>query len=192
MAALPYERRSNESDPAWEAFVLYRDAGLDRSLAKVAQALGKSVQLIERWSSSTRKEGHDWRKRVIAYDMDVDRRKRIGDLKGIEDMRRRQTRLALLAQDLVSLELGKLVKGAKKHGDASTVDPGLVAKLLESATKLERVVRGEPGEIIETHTADSVDLSGIPLDDLKAMRRVRAVLAAKREATADGESDTVH
>ena len=185
MAALPYERRKNEGDKPWEAFVLYRDMGLDRSHDRVASECSKNVSLISRWSRD-----HEWRKRVLAYDMAADRRKRIGDLKGIEDMRRRQTRLALLAQDLVHVELSKLVKGAKKHADAATVDPGLVAKLLEASTKLERVVRGEPGEIVETHINETVDLTGLSLDELKVMRTVRGKLAARRAA--DEENDTVH
>ena len=187
MAALPYERRENETDPAWAAFVVYRDMGLDRSLTKVSQAAGKDRSLMEKWSS-----GHEWRKRVIAYDMEADRRSRIGALKGVEDMRRRQTKLALLAQDLVTLELSKLVEGAKKHAGASTVDPALVAKLLETSTKLERVVRGEPGEIIETHSADAVDLSGATTDDLRALKRIKVSIAARRAAAGDGENDTVH
>lgn len=181
MAALPYERRESETDPAWGAFILYRDMGLDRSLAKVAAQLGKSDVLMSRWSSH-----HGWRKRVLAYDMEADRRQRIGALKGIEDMRRRHTRLAQRLQHLGHLELEKLVKAAEKHAIAGTLDSALVLKLIEQGAKMERVVRGEPGEIIETHTTDAPDLSGLTLDELKVMRAIRVKLTAQRE------NDTVH
>jgi hypothetical protein len=125
--------------------------------------------------------------------MEADRRSRIGALKGIEDMRRRQTKLAQDMQELGGVELRKLLTRAKKHKRAGTLDDGLVLKLVEAGTKLERVVRGEPGEIIETHITEAVDLSDVPLDDLKALKRVRAHMAARRAAAdTDGENDTVH
>ncbi len=173
MARRPYERRDSESDPAFAAFVLYRDMADERSLVKVAEVLGKSETLMSRWSVS-----HSWRKRVIAYDLELDRRKHIGDLKAVEGMRRRQTKLALDLQDLGGTELAKLIKSAKKHTKASTIDTSLVLKLIEAGSKLERVVRGEPGEIIETHTGDAPDLSGLTLEELRVMRRVREKLKA--------------
>lgn len=187
MAAQPYERRKDETDPAWAAFVLYRDAGLDRSLTRVSQDAGKDRSLMEKWSSR-----HEWRKRVVAYDMEADRRKRIGDLKGVEDMRRRHTRAAIALQDLGLAELTKLAKDAKRMAKVTLLDPALILKLIEQGAKLERLVRGEPGEIVETHT-DAVDLSTVSTDDLKALRRVRQQLRAKSEAAnTDVENDTVH
>lgn len=186
MARRPYERREKEGDEAFEAFAIYRDMGVGRSLVRVGEQLSKSEVLMARWSGV-----HEWVKRTHAYDMEIDRRKHIGDLKGIEDMRRRHTRLAMMAQDLVSLELKKLVKGAESHANATTVDANLVAKLLETSTKLERVVRGEPGEIIQTTGNDAVDLTGLPLEDLKAMKRVRDHIRASAAASAE-EIDTVH
>ena len=191
MAALPYERRDDETDPAWAAFVVYRDMGLERSLTKVSQATGKDRSLMEKWSSEAKK-GHGWRKRVVAWDLDVDRRRRIGALEGVQDMRRRQIKLGMELQELGGLELSKLITKAKKHKRAGTLDDALVLKLVEVGSKLERVVRGEPGEIIETHSGDALDLSDVSLDDLKALRRVKAAVAARRAAAEEDENGTVH
>lgn len=63
----PWERQPKESDPAWEAFVTYRDmpeeTGLKRSLSRVGQKLVKSTTMLSKWSSR-----HNWVKRVRAYD----------------------------------------------------------------------------------------------------------------------------
>jgi DNA anti-recombination protein RmuC len=58
-----WDRRANETGPAWEAFRTYLDQGSGRSHAEVVRRLGKSTALIERWSSR-----HDWVDRVAAYE----------------------------------------------------------------------------------------------------------------------------
>jgi hypothetical protein len=68
----PWERREHESDPAWQAFREYRDAGPDRSLGGVVRRStdgrpGRSLALVKRWSAR-----HEWRRRVEAYDRHLD------------------------------------------------------------------------------------------------------------------------
>lgn len=60
---LAWERQPEETARAYEAFVVYRDLGPARSLAKVGQALGKSTGLMERWSRT-----HEWVARVEALE----------------------------------------------------------------------------------------------------------------------------
>lgn len=62
-----WDRRDKESDPAWAAFQTYRDMGPQRSIRKVADALGKSGTLIGQWSSR-----HDWPNRVKAFERWMD------------------------------------------------------------------------------------------------------------------------
>lgn len=59
----PWERQPGESARPFAAASEYILAGPQRSLAKVGQKLGKSVVLLERWSSR-----HDWVNRASAYD----------------------------------------------------------------------------------------------------------------------------
>ena len=58
-----WERQPEETDPAFQAFEMYRAMGRVRSLAKVGCESGKHVTLIERWSVR-----HRWRERVEAWD----------------------------------------------------------------------------------------------------------------------------
>lgn len=62
-----WDRRENETDPAWVAFQTYRDMRHPRSIRDVAEALGKSASLIARWSSA-----HDWPNRVRAFERWMD------------------------------------------------------------------------------------------------------------------------
>ena len=173
----PYDKREKEGEEAFAAFAIYRDMGAERSHAKVAKQVGKNIGLMSRWAST-----HQWRKRCHAYDREMDRREQVGKLKGVEDMRRRQTKLALMLQDVGHLELAKMLKDAKTHAKAGTLEQGLVMKLIDLGTKLERLNRGEPGEIIENQNGESVDYSGLTLDDLKDMKRIQTKLRKAREA----------
>lgn len=74
---LPYDRLPGEAkrDKPWQAFCLYRDMGESRTLKKVANQLGKSLPLMERWS----REFH-WIERVRAFDNDQEIRRRNREL----------------------------------------------------------------------------------------------------------------
>lgn len=183
MAQAAYERRSNESEPAFAAFVVYRDLRDERSHVKVADMVGKNSHLISRWSKR-----HSWRTRVHEFDLENDRRKRLSDRREIDLMRRRQTKIAVDLQDLGSSELKRLKGRAERAKKANIVDPGLILKLIDLGTRLERLNRGEPGEIIEQHIDSGVDLSGLSVDELKALREIRTKLRAQQAETDEAES----
>ena len=58
-----WDKRPTESAVAFEAFTEYRNFGVKRSLDKVAKKLGKSNQLMSRWSRQ-----HEWVARSAAWD----------------------------------------------------------------------------------------------------------------------------
>lgn len=62
-----WEKQKKETLPAFEAFQTFRDMGNERSIRKVAKALGKSETLIGRWSSK-----HRWQKRISAWVVHID------------------------------------------------------------------------------------------------------------------------
>ena len=71
----PWERQAGESSVAYEAFLLYRNMSHEtdgekkkRRLASVAEKLGKSLKLIERWSFTW-----NWVERARAYDNELQR-----------------------------------------------------------------------------------------------------------------------
>lgn len=145
-----YERQPGESDPAWLAFTTYRDMGLTRTLVKTRETLGKKpgyLPVIEGWSRTA-----GWRVRVEAWDAEVDRRRRKADLRAIEEMRVRHTKLAMSLQGLGATELQKVLEDARKKGAKVRLSADQIARFIELGMKQERVSRGEPEEIYEQRT----------------------------------------
>ena len=58
-----WQRQPAETNKAFEAFVVYRDLGKERSLEAVARKLSKSSQLLKRWSAA-----NNWVERAGTYD----------------------------------------------------------------------------------------------------------------------------
>lgn len=131
-----WERQENESPQAFEAFAEYRNMGNDRSLAKVAERLGKSTPLMERWSRT-----HRWVARVEAWTDEQDRQTRENLSKGVTAMRKNHADIAT----------AMLVKAAKalQRLPAEEMAPRDIATLVDVAAKLERLSRGEATERTE-------------------------------------------
>lgn len=130
----PWERREGESAKAFEAFSVYLYMGTDRSLREVAEKLGKSRALIERWSRT-----HEWVKRATAYDDDV-RRKAASQahaqaIQKSRNMADRHIKIALEMQSVALKALAKL--------NVEEIDPKNIIAMLREATKLERENRAD-------------------------------------------------
>jgi transposase-like protein len=69
-----WDKLEGESSKAYAAFCAYRDLGFERSIAKVAQACGKSVGLLNRWSSQ-----YQWVSRADAYDQHLQKVKQAAE-----------------------------------------------------------------------------------------------------------------
>lgn len=59
----PWERQPGETSKAYEAFCVYRDMGLSRSVVKVGKDLGKAARTVEDWSRK-----YNWVQRTEAWD----------------------------------------------------------------------------------------------------------------------------
>lgn len=129
LVAQPWERLSGESAKAFEAFVVYRDAGADRSLAKVAQQLGKSTTLIERWSARD-----SWVLRAESWDVEQDRIWRAQQIASRREIGRRHLRIANAMQQ-------RLVDGLAKL-DVSKMSPRDISTWLEVSSKVQRAAIG--------------------------------------------------
>jgi len=138
-----WDRRPGESDKAYKAFLLYRDARLDRTLKKVAEMLNKSVQNVGRWCIRW-----DWRQRVEAWDRHVE------ELEALEtiQLRLEHRRLSLqIAKDLAkkvaqgarALEIVRVDTDGKEH---LAVKPADLIRLMESVHKLQDSVLGRSDE----------------------------------------------
>lgn len=132
----PWERQEYDTKKSFEAFCIYRDMGEERSIRKVAAQLSKSETLIARWSGN-----FNWVERCAAWDAEVDRQASLENLRNIRKMRERHAKLAVQAQDKVSEALEAMDIYGARVGD--------LARLLAEATKLERISRGDSGEVVE-------------------------------------------
>lgn len=144
----PWERRENESTKAYEAFCIYRDMGTQRSLSKVAEKLQKSETLMGRWSGN-----HDWVARAAKWDDEQDRIERETlqreQAKAIRDMRKRHA-------DIASVMLVKAARALQRIPD-DEIKPGDISRMVDVASKLERISRGDVGEVIEERDGGKVE-----------------------------------
>ena len=132
----PWERQPGETPKQWEAFALYRDMGAERSIQKVADALGKTKPNLGVWS----RENH-WVDRVTAWDAEVDRLNRLQQIKDIKKMRKNHATVASAMIVKAAQALNKIPVDDIKASD--------VSKMVEVASKLERISRGDVGDVIE-------------------------------------------
>lgn len=130
-----WERIETDTDKSWEAFVVYRDLGADRTLDKVAKVLGKSNGLIERWSQK-----HEWVRRAGLWDAQEDRSKQEGKLEDIRSMDRRHISIAQLFQQKVLDRIRDI--------DPEELTPNQLISWYEVAVRIERTARGKPSEIL--------------------------------------------
>ena len=148
-----WERQPEETARAFEAFVVYRDLGANRSLRKTAQELGKNCTTISEWSAK-----YDWVKRVAAWDAEQDRITRNEMLAEMASTRKRQRQQAKRMQ-----EKGMELLESISIGDAKLSE---VVSLLKAGMEQERIAIGDVGEVIEERNGgDSVPAVQIYLPD---------------------------
>lgn len=134
--AKPWERQPEETSKPFEAFCVYRDMGPGRSLSQVAEKLSKSETLIARWSGT-----YDWVERAAEWDSEQDRIARKAQLDEIIKMRKRHAKIAERALEKVAEAIENIQPIGMKDSD--------VARLMEAASKLERISRGDVGDVVE-------------------------------------------
>ncbi|MGN0998659.1 MAG: hypothetical protein ACI4PO_03830 [Faecousia sp.] len=136
----PWERQPGETPKPFEAFCVYRDMGLERSLSKVAAKLSKSETLMGRWSGQ-----YDWVKRAAAWDDEQERVEREAKekqrLKDIAKMRERHAGIAVTMLVKAATALQVLPPEEIKAQD--------ISRMVDVASKLERISRGDVGDVIE-------------------------------------------
>jgi hypothetical protein len=135
----PWERQSGESVQAFEAFAVYRDLGLARSVSKVARELDKSRTLLGRWSRQ-----YAWVMRATAYDREQDRLFLAEQAQARREIARRHAKLAQAVQGKAVARLQAL--------DPRELSPSELLRYIQVAADIERRAVGEepvptvPGE----------------------------------------------
>lgn len=153
MGTQPWDRQPDETDKAWRAFVTYRDMD-NRTLEKVAPIVGTQPAAVEKLSARW-----GWRSRCDAWDRERDRMERDARAQAqrdaIKSMTERHTAIASSMQRLATVELGRVMNrlGVNQEKPNLAQAPQLsidqIKTLIDYAIKLERLNRGEPGEINE-------------------------------------------
>lgn len=93
MTSRPWNMRPDETAKAYQAFEVYRDMGAGRSTAKVGQVLGKSKDLMDRWSGR-----FDWVARAHAADEAAAAKRAEGAIESAADVLERQAKHAKVLQ----------------------------------------------------------------------------------------------
>ncbi|MGE4583304.1 MAG: hypothetical protein AB7C91_01515 [Sphaerochaeta sp.] len=127
-----WERQEGESSKAYAAFCIYRDYGVDRSIAKVVQMYGEngtSKAQLFRWSSK-----YSWVQRCNGFDTftEQQRRKEITAYRQKMSERHAQNARAIQEKALYAL----------KNVDPSTLSNSELLKYLESGMKIEKEAIG--------------------------------------------------
>lgn len=128
---LPWDRQHSEPEKAYGYFVLYRDLGRTRTVAKVATEVNKSRDYLHKLATVWK-----WVQRAQAWDREEDRLYVEGLAEQRRDMAKRHARIASALQAKLVTRLQNL--------DPSKLSPGDVARWLEVATRVERLALGLP------------------------------------------------
>jgi hypothetical protein len=140
---LPFEQQPMESAKAFAAFSVYLGLGPERSLATVGQKLGKSMALLERWSSRWR-----WPERAQAHATHLAavereaaealaRTKAVEWLKRTEAVREREWEMHEKCIEAARRGLKAFMERDKVYANLADI-----SRMLEVASKLGRLASG--------------------------------------------------
>lgn len=195
----PFDRQPEESDKAFEAFVLYRSMGAERTISKVTKQLHKRVGICERWS---REQG--WSYRAAEWDRAEDRHRREASLQAAEDKAREKVMVADLmwetAAEALILWNRKLEAQAQyiqENPDAPLptpcMSPNHARQLAEAGLKLSQLLQGKPTEIGEQRRLLTVDdrrkaIRGI-IGDVRVRDAMKVVAEVAEESAGNGSGN---
>lgn len=158
----PWDRQPGEPEDAWTAFWRWRDASPRPALAKHAAAVGRSYQAVRGWAV-----GWGWDARILAWDQAVDAGRQSATMTATQEMAARHIKLSQSVLDVVEHGLRKIK--ADLSTDFGRLKPQEIARLLEVASKLERLSRGEATERVE-----GTDYSTLSDEDLGVLEEIAA------------------
>lgn len=141
----PWERQPGEGPQAFACFAAYRDSGAGgrrRSIKTTAESLTKrdgrpySYGTLRYWSQK-----YGWKARADAFDREMDREAQ-------DELRRGRTAMLKSHVGIARAMLAKASRALEGIPDAEITAQD-VARLVDTASKLERISRGEATERTE-------------------------------------------
>lgn len=157
--SLTYYRLDNEPDEAWEAFILYRDQGLGRTVISVAKQLSKTRQLLYKWAKQ-----YHWKERASLWQREIDGRATKQELLDRQAAQIRHIRIARRQQAFAGGQMEKHAALADELEKTAHVDADKAAKIESEAVKLERLILGDPTE--RTENTGALDWSNLDADEI--------------------------
>jgi len=173
---LPWERQFGESQKAFGAFCVYRDLGMKRSQEKVARELGKSAQLLARWSVKW-----NWVERIEAWVDEQDRMARIDQVEAVSRMNKFH---ALMSAALVEKAFRKI--NGVKDSEIEKMSLVSASRLLEVGVKVERQARGEAGEVVQDKELSEGGLSHLTVEELEKIERIHEIASSRSGSGENG------
>lgn len=171
-----WERQPGESIRAYEALREYLDMGPKRSITKVAEKLGKSTAILNRWSRF-----NAWIKRTDAWELEQDHEWAQERKRSIREACRRHTSIARGFTGKVAARVQTI-----KPEEISAAD---AAKWLDIAVKVERLGLG-----MSTSNLEHAGPDGGPMELLNGAKETLTgllgpLMADAEEAGVDSEPD---
>lgn len=164
----PWERQPYDSDESWSVFVEYRDQNPPRRGLQVF-VKGRAVSPIK---VATWMREHYWAERVAEYDRHLDGirlREREAFLRqSAKEITAEHMRILAISRDVAYREIAKL-QATVAESAGEVLRPRDLFALIESATKLDRLIRGESTENIQENGPDLSHLSEEELSALGSM-----------------------
>jgi hypothetical protein len=176
----PWEQNAGETARAYGAFIAYRDAGPERTIAGTARELGRSAALLYRWSRQ-----HNWIDRAHAWDVTCRREEEATLREARREIVQRQARDADRLQRLAMARLGKLVRRDPETGELA-LDPEVsvqdAVRVYKLGLDIERALTAEEKPEAESEEGD---------DDLKRMsdEQLRQLIALAKERAGNDEEE---
>lgn len=136
--------RENSKNYGW--FCAYRDLGTNRTFREAAEVTGMSLRNI-----MYVKERYDWERRARAWDAYKDQERQKAEINEVRDAGKRHARIAMQALEVISERIQNL--------EPHEIKPGMIASLLDTAVRIERLALGMAGS--------SVEIKQTPADDAK-------------------------
>lgn len=141
----PWERMSGESAIAYKYFEAYLQMDpTERSMDAVGKKYGVTQKAIEAHGLR-----HNWTERVKAWEDEQSRIAREQHQKEIIEMSNRHAELAR--------KMIEKAEAAVENIDPEKLNPGSLSKIVDVAAKLERISRGDVGEVIEERDGGKVE-----------------------------------
>ena len=137
IATHAWDRMYHESAREYEAFVIYRDMGADRTQKETSQIANLHSKTISDYNRT-----NQWAARVRAYDEWVEKKERKITERARKEMVERQARLGARMTTIAEASLDSS-SGAVQIRPETVAD---VVRLAEAGTKIERLARGESTE----------------------------------------------